>query len=104
MSTIVTPSRPQAIEPLPPAREPNYLNVAYGVRSWLLTTDHKRIALLYLVSVTLMFVIGGLAATLIRINLLTPDSKVMHADTYNKLFSAHGIIMVFFFLIPVVPS
>ena len=51
-----------------------------------------------------MFIIGGLAATLIRLNLLTPSGSLVTADTYNKLFSAHGIIMVFFFLVPVVPS
>ena len=82
----------------------NYLNESYGVKSWLLTTDHKRIALLYLISVSMMFIIGGLAATLIRLNLLTPSGSLVTADTYNKLFSAHGIIMVFFFLVPVVPS
>ncbi len=99
-----TPYQPQAT--LPPAPEPrvNYLNVAYGMRSWLLTTDHKRVAILYLISITLMFVIGGIAATLIRVNLLTPQGAIMTADSYNKLFTAHGIIMVFFFLVPVAPS
>src|SRR5207302_5046184 len=81
-----------------------YFNVAFGMKSWLLTTDHKRIALLYLVSVTLMFFVGGAAATLIRLNLLTPTGGLVTADTYNKLFSAHGIIMIFFFLVPVVPA
>src|SRR5262249_10412280 len=86
----------------------NYLNVAFGVRSWLLTTDHKRIALLYLVSVTLMFFIGGAAATVIRLHLMTPnqgpDAGLVNADTYNRMFTMHGIVMVFFFLVPVVPS
>ena len=104
MSIVTAPYRPQAVAVPPPEPEVNYLNVAYGVKSWLLTTDHKRIALLYLVSVTLMFIVGGLAATLIRLSLLTPQSEIVHADTYNKLFSAHGIIMVFFFLVPVVPA
>src|SRR5438067_3711242 len=104
MSIITTPQRPQGFVPAPPPRAPNYLNVAYGVKSWLLTTDHKRIGLLYLVSVTLMFIVGGLAATLIRLSLLTPRSEMVSADSYNKLFSAHGIIMVFFFLVPVVPA
>ena len=104
MSTITAPYRPQTA--VPPVAEPetNYLNVAYGVRSWLLTTDHKRIALMYLLSVTGMFLIGGLAATLIRLNLLTPSGALVTADTYNKLFTAHGVIMVFFFLVPVVPA
>src|ERR1700674_5552907 len=86
----------------------HYLNAAYGVRSWLLTTDHKRIALLYLVSVTLMFFVGGAAATLIRLNLMTPNQGanegLVTADTYNKLFTMHGIIMVWFFLLPVIPA
>ncbi len=82
----------------------NYLNANYGIRSWLLTTDHKRIALLYLISVTFFFAIGGIFATLIRINLLTPEGSLVTADTYNKLFTGHGIIMVFFFLIPAIPT
>ena len=74
------------------------------MKSWLLTTDHKRIAILYLFTVTLMFFLGGAAATVIRLNLMTPTGELVTADTYNKLFSAHGIIMVFFFLVPVVPT
>ena len=85
-------------------RRTHYLNVDYGVRSWLFTTDHKRIAILYLVSITLMFVIGGLSAVAIRLELLTPAGDVFQADTYNKLFTMHGIIMVFFFLIPSIPA
>src|SRR6478672_9222348 len=104
MSTITAPYRPQSPATPPPAAGSNYLNAAFGARSWLLTTDHKRIALLYLVSVTGMFVIGGLAATLIRLHLLTPSGALMTADSYNKAFTAHGVIMVFFFLVPVVPS
>src|SRR5262245_43686257 len=104
MSTVTT-FRPQAFAPLPPTRpRPDYLNVAYGVKSWLLTTDHKRIALLYLVSVTLMFFLGGAAATLIRLELMTPAGDLLTAETYNKMFTAHGIIMVFFFLVPVIPA
>jgi cytochrome c oxidase subunit I len=82
----------------------NYLNVSYGVRSWLLTTDHKRIALLYMVSLTLMFVIGGLMAVLMRLELLTPQGDLFTSDTYNKLFTLHGVIMVWFFLIPSIPA
>jgi cytochrome c oxidase subunit 1 len=103
MSTVTAPYRPQAAPPLPEP-SPDYLGVAYGVRSWLLTTDHKRIALLYLVSVTLLFFVGGVPAVLIRLNLLTPTGGLVSADTYNKLFSVHGIIMVFFFLVPVIPA
>jgi len=82
----------------------HYLNAGYGVRSWLLTTDHKRIAILYLVTITLMFAVGGVFAALIRLNLLSPEGQLVSAETYNKLFTMHGIIMVFFFLIPSIPA
>ena len=82
----------------------DYLNVDYGIRSWLLTVDHKRIALLYLGSITVTFAIGGLFALLIRLELLTPAGDLVQADTYNKLFTMHGIMMVFFFLIPSIPA
>ena len=82
----------------------HYLNANYGIRSWLLSTDHKRIALLYLVSITLMFVIGGAAAVLFRLELMTPAGDLVMSETYNKLFTIHGIIMVFFFLIPSIPA
>jgi len=82
----------------------HYLNVDYGIRSWLLTTDHKRIAILYMISVTVMFFIGGIFATMIRLELMTPPGDLVSSDTYNKLFTMHGIVMVFFFLIPSVPA
>ena len=69
----------------------NYLNAGYGLKSWLLTTDHKRIALLYLVSITLFFFLGGLFAVLIRLELLTPQGDLVQAETYNKLFTMHGV-------------
>ena len=82
----------------------NYLNNGHSLKSWLLTTDHKRISLLYLISVTVFFFLGGFFAMLIRLELLTPQGDLMQADTYNKVFTMHGMIMVFFFLIPVVPA
>src|SRR5947199_9643842 len=82
----------------------NYLNADYGIKSWLLTKDHKRIALLYLVSVTFFFLIGGAYAAAIRLELLTPQSALVQAQTYNKLFTHHGILMLFFFLIPSIPA
>jgi cytochrome c oxidase subunit I len=82
----------------------NYLNNGHSLKSWLLTTDHKRIAVLYLISVTVFFFLGGFFAMLIRLELLTPQGDLMQADTYNKVFTMHGLIMVFFFLIPVVPA
>ena len=84
--------------------EENYLNTEYGVRSWLLTRDHKRIGLLYLFTLTGMFVLGGLAALGIRLELLTPVGDLMGDDSYNKMFTAHGIIMIFFFLVPSIPA
>ena len=82
----------------------HYLNVSYGIRSWLFTRDHKRIALLYLASVTLMFLVGGSFAAMVRLELLTPAGDLFQADTYNKIFTLHGIVMVFFFLIPGIPA
>jgi cytochrome c oxidase subunit 1 len=86
------------------SQETDYLNVSYGIRSWLFTTDHKRIALLYLISITVMFFLGSMFALLIRLELLTPGGDVVQADTYNKLFTMHGIIMIFFFLVPSIPA
>jgi len=86
------------------AERENYLNQEYGIRSWLLTTDHKRIALLYLASITFFFFVGGFFALLIRLELLTPAGDLVQADTYNKLFSMHGQVMIFFFLIPSIPA
>src|SRR5579862_1242016 len=86
------------------ATRENYLNVNYGVKSWLLTEDHKRIALMYLVAITFFFFLGGAFATLIRLELLTPQGDLVSSHTYNKLFTLHGIIMVFLFLIPGIPA
>jgi cytochrome c oxidase subunit I len=86
------------------AERENYLNTEYGIKSWLLTTDHKRIALLYLIAITFFFFIGGFFALLIRLELLTPAGDLVQADTYNKLFTMHGQVMIFFFLIPAVPA
>src|SRR5262249_3005886 len=94
-------------EPVPPPaeeRRETYLNIAYGVKSWLLTKDHKRIAILYLITVTVMFFLGGVAITIVRLNLMTPSGGLVEADTYNRLFTMHGVIMVFFFLVTVVPT
>src|SRR5215831_2854439 len=82
----------------------NYLNVAHGVRSWLFTFDHKRIGLLYLMSITAAFFLGGAFAVAVRLELLTPEGDLFQSETYNKLFTMHGIVMLFFFLIPAVPG
>ena len=82
----------------------SYLNKEYGLKSWLLTGDHKRIAMLYLISITFFFFLGGSMAGLIRLELLTPQPDLMASDTYNKLFTMHGVIMIFLFLVPSVPA
>jgi cytochrome c oxidase subunit 1 len=82
----------------------NYLNHEYGIKSWLLTSDHKRIAMLYLIVVTAFFFLGGFFAVLIRLELATPAGDLVDSNTYNKLFTMHGVIMVFFFLIPSIPA
>jgi cytochrome c oxidase subunit I len=74
------------------------------VKSWLLTVDHKRIAILYLLSINVFFLLGGLAATVVRIELVTPQGDLLTSDLYNRAFTLHGIIMVFFFLIPGIPA
>jgi cytochrome c oxidase subunit 1 len=86
------------------APQVNYLNARYGIKSWLLTLDHKRIGLLYLGTITVMFLVGGIAATMMRLNLIEPQGALVEPETYNKLFSTHGIVMVFFFLVPSIPA
>jgi len=82
----------------------NYLNQTYGLKSWLLTRDHKRIGILYLLTVTVFFALGGLFAVLIRLELATPQGDLFQPDIYNRLFTLHGVMMIFFFLIPAVPG
>ncbi len=82
----------------------NYLTDGYGLKSWLLTRDHKRIGLLYLISVSAFFVLGAVFAGLIRLELMTPAGDLVESDIYNKIFTMHGVIMVFFFLIPAIPA
>ncbi|GAO38475.1 putative cytochrome c oxidase subunit I [Sphingomonas changbaiensis NBRC 104936] len=83
---------------------PNYLTAETTIRSWLFSTDHKRIALLYFASITFFFLIGGLAAVMIRLELVTPAADLVRPDTYNRLFTMHGVIMVWFFLVPSIPT
>jgi cytochrome c oxidase subunit 1 len=89
---------------LEPAKTRNYLNVDYGALSWLLTKDHKRIGILYMFSISIMFILGGFFAMMMRLELLTPEGDLLTSDTYNKFFTLHGIIMIFFFLIPSIPA
>jgi cytochrome c oxidase subunit I len=82
----------------------NYLNATHTIASWLLTKDHKRIAIMYMIGVTAFFFLGGLMASLIRVELMAPAGFMLESETYNKVFTAHGIIMIFFFLIPSIPA
>src|SRR5687767_5720459 len=82
----------------------HYLNTGHGFKSWLLTKDHKRIALMYLISISVFFFIGGLMASVVRLELATPQGDFVQADTYNKMFTLHGVIMVFLFLVPSIPA
>jgi cytochrome c oxidase subunit 1 len=82
----------------------HYMNADAGIKSWLLTLDHKRIALMYLAFTTLAFIIGGVFAMALRIEHLTPDRTIMGANTYNRMFTLHGVVMIFLFMIPAVPG
>lgn len=82
----------------------NFMNASHTIESWLLTKDHKRIAVLYLISVSIFFFAGSVAAGLIRVELTSPYGIFFESETYNKLFTAHGVIMIFFFLIPSIPA
>jgi cytochrome c oxidase subunit 1 len=82
----------------------SYLAEPFGIKSWLLTHDHKRIALLWLIAITFFFFLGGAFAVMIRLELLTPQGDLFQSETYNKLFTMHGIIMLFFFLVPSIPA
>jgi cytochrome c oxidase subunit I len=82
----------------------NYLNVEKGWKSWLFTIDHKRIGLMYLASVILFFFVGGLLAITLRLELWEPARTFMDADTYNRIFTLHGAVMVFLFIIPSIPA
>ena len=97
--TTATTSHPRTS-----GRRESYLNASYGLKSWLLTVDHKRIGVLYLIGITIFFAIGGVFAGLIRLELLTPGGDLVESETYNKLFTMHGVAMIFFFLIPSVPA
>jgi cytochrome c oxidase subunit 1 len=84
--------------------QPNYLNAEKGIRSWLLTLDHKRIGVMYLALVIVGFALGGFFALALRLELLTPGPTVMDAMTYNRMFTLHGVVMIFLFMIPAIPS
>jgi len=82
----------------------SYLGSEFNLKSWLLTFDHKRIGILYLLTVTFFFLMGGIGAMLIRLELLTPQADILQAEMYNRTFTLHGVTMVFFFMIPSIPA
>lgn len=84
--------------------EHNYLSEPKGLKSWLLTRDHKRIGLMYLFAIMFFFMVGGIFAMLLRLELLHPGPDIMEADTYNQFFTLHGAIMIFLFIIPSIPA
>ncbi|HEX5321265.1 MAG TPA: cbb3-type cytochrome c oxidase subunit I [Stellaceae bacterium] len=96
--TIVT------VTELPLPKRDSYLTDGSTLASWLLTRDHKRIAILYFISITVFFFVGGAAAALIRLNLLTPQGTLLGAETFNRTFTLHGVVMVWLFLVPSIPT
>jgi cytochrome c oxidase subunit 1 len=107
MAQALTHSEPHIGDRPRPAK--NYLNATTGIWSWMTTVDHKRIGVMYLVAVTSAFFVGGMFALMIRLTLLTPSHKLfgkvlIDADTYNRVFTLHGAIMVFLFIIPSIPG
>ncbi|HEX7368697.1 MAG TPA: cytochrome c oxidase subunit I [Rhodanobacteraceae bacterium] len=97
-ATVYTPDIPE----LEPPR--SFYTHKSGLLSWLTTRDHKRIAILYAITITLFFIMGGVAAAMMRINLVEPQGALLSTETYNKTFTFHGIVMVWFFLIPSIPA
>jgi len=101
-TTTATTSAPTPAAPSPAM--PDYLAAKPTIHSWFVTHDHKRIGLLYCASITFFFAIAAVAAALMRIELLTPQADLVTSDTYNRLFTLHGVLMVWFFLIPSIPN
>lgn len=99
MTTTIAPAGE-----LPLPSTPSYLGAGHTLWSWLATTDHKRIAILYAISITIFFFLGGAAISVVRLELFTPEADVVTADTYNRLFTFHGIVMVWFFMVPAIPA
>ncbi|MBI5547277.1 MAG: cytochrome c oxidase subunit I [Deltaproteobacteria bacterium] len=94
----------QLAPPIEQSSPSNYLTARRGLASWLFTLDHKRIAVMYLVSVLTAFALGGVLAMLVRLKLLFPGEALMSPDTYNRVFTLHGVIMIFVFIIPAIPA
>ena len=82
----------------------NFFQTKKGIFSWVFSVDHKRIALLYLYSILIFFLAGATLGVLMRLELLNPGKDIMEAQTYNQVFTMHGVIMIFLFIIPSIPA
>ena len=103
--SVIDPTVPTALpSSAEDAASDNYLTRPSGLRSWLFTVDHKRIGVMYLVSILTAFLLGGIFAILLRTELLGPQKTVIEADTYNQFFTLHGAIMIFLVIIPSIPA
>ena len=76
----------------------NYLSHDKSIKSWLLTLDHKRIGIMYLIAVSIAFLAGGILALLVRVELMAPGETIMSADAYNQAFTLHAVLMIFTFI------
>ncbi|MGD8307230.1 MAG: cbb3-type cytochrome c oxidase subunit I, partial [Ignavibacteria bacterium] len=97
----------ETVEIKPNGKEPSYLEYKgkhSGLLGWLLSTDHKRIGILYMVGVLTFFIAGATLGLLMRLELISPGETIVSPQTYNKFFTLHGVIMVFLFIIPGIPA
>ena len=90
--------------PAPPDGASFFARLWFYMKDWLTTVDHKKIGLMYLISVSVFFAAGGILALLVRLELFTLGETIMSADTYNRVFTMHGVVMVFLFIIPSIPA
>src|SRR5690349_6190909 len=104
MTTHVPAAELHGYEAQPPRTRKTYLDVTKGFWSWAATLDHKRIGIMYLVGVSLAFLAGGVFALLIRLHLWQPTGMLFDNETYNQIFTLHGVFMVFIFIIPAIPA
>jgi len=95
---------PNARQPHHPVTEPDFLNVTKGLKSWLLTLDHKRIGLMYLGGILISLIVGGAFALIVRAELFLPGKQIVSGDSYNNFFTLHGAVMVFLVIIPGIPA
>ena len=103
--SVIDPTVPTALpSSAEDAASDNYLTRPSGLRSWLFTVDHKRIGVMYLVSILTAFLLGGIFAILLRTELLGPQKTIIEADTYNQFFTLHGAVMIFLVIIPSIPA